>query len=59
MAAARKHGLAERNLAARWANYRALGYRKMIYTNTASVFGNVLSELTVAMGDSLKSRPCF
>ncbi len=47
-----EHGLAERNLAAMWANYRALGYRKMIYTNTASVSGNVLSELTEAMGDS-------
>ncbi len=35
-----------------WANYRALGYRKMIYTNTASVSGDVLSELTAAMGDS-------
>jgi hypothetical protein len=29
--------LAEQNLAAMWANYRALGYRRMIYTNTASV----------------------
>ena len=33
-----EHGLAERNLAAMWANYRALGYRRMVYTNTASVF---------------------
>jgi hypothetical protein len=53
-----EHGLAERSLAAMWANYRTLGYRKMIYTNTASVSGNVLSELTAAMGDSRKSRPC-
>ncbi len=35
-----------------WANYRALGYRRMIYTNTASVFEKVLSELTTAMSDS-------
>lgn len=44
--------LAEQNLAAMWANYRALGYRKMIYTNTASVFEKVISDLTAAMGDS-------
>ena len=43
--------LAEQNLAAMWANYRALGYRRMIYTNTASVFKKVISELTAAMGD--------
>lgn len=46
-----EHGLAAQNLAAIWANYRALGYRRMIYTNTASVSGKVLSELTTAMGD--------
>lgn len=46
-----EHGLAERNLAAIWANYRALGYRRMIYTNTASVFGTVIGALTAAMGD--------
>jgi hypothetical protein len=44
-----EHGLAEQNLAAMWANYRALGYRRMIYTNTASV--RVVDELTTAMGD--------
>ncbi|WP_433759027.1 AAA family ATPase [Nocardia sp. CA-135398] len=46
-----EHGLAERNLAAMWANYRALGYRRMVYTNTASVFEGVLGELVVAMGE--------
>jgi hypothetical protein len=46
-----EHGLAERNLAAIWANYRALGYRRMIYTNTASVLEEVISELTAAVGD--------
>lgn len=29
-----EHNLAQRNLAAIWANYRALGYGRMIYTNT-------------------------
>jgi hypothetical protein len=49
-----EHGLAERNLAAMWANYRALGYRRMIYINTASVFDDVLDQLTAAMGDRPK-----
>jgi hypothetical protein len=43
--------LAEQNLTAMWANYRALGYRRMIYTNTASVLEKVINELTAAMGD--------
>lgn len=47
-----EHGLAERNLAAMWANYRALGYRRMIYTNTASVFMEVIKRFTAAMGDA-------
>ncbi|MCM6773668.1 ATPase [Nocardia sp. CDC159] len=44
-------GLAERNLAAMWTNYRALGYRRLIYVNTASVIEDVIDELTAAMGD--------
>ncbi|QIS15514.1 hypothetical protein [Nocardia arthritidis] len=46
-----KYGLAERNLAAMWANYRELGYRRLIYTNTASVFADVTDQLAAAMGD--------
>lgn len=49
-----EHGLAERNLAAMWANYRALGYRRLIYTNTACLLPDVTSELTTAMGDGPK-----
>lgn len=45
------HGLAERNLAAMWSNYTALGYRCLIYINTASVLAEVTSRLTAAMGD--------
>ncbi|WP_211261415.1 hypothetical protein [Pseudonocardia acaciae] len=45
-----EHSLAERNLAAMWTNYRAIGYQRMIYTNTASV--RVVDELTTAMGDN-------
>jgi hypothetical protein len=44
-----EHGLAERNLAAMWANYRALGYRRLVYTNTVSV--RFAGDLTRAMGD--------
>jgi hypothetical protein len=45
-----EHHLAERNLAAVWSSYRELGYRRMIYTNTASV--RAVDSLTAAMGDS-------
>jgi hypothetical protein len=45
-----EHGLAERNLAAMWANYRDLGYRRLIYTNTVSV--RFVDALTTAMGDN-------
>ncbi len=44
-----EHQLAERNLAAVWANYRALGYRRLIYTNTVSVLA--ADALAAAMGD--------
>lgn len=44
-----EHQLAERNLAAMWHNYRALGYRRLVYTNTVSV--QYIAELTAAMGD--------
>jgi hypothetical protein len=47
-----EYSLAERNLAAIWANYRALGYRRMIYVNTASVLEDVANRLTAAMGDN-------
>lgn len=41
--------LAEQNLAAMWANYRRLGYRRLIYTNTVSVLET--GKLSAAMGD--------
>jgi hypothetical protein len=47
-----EHQLAEQNLTAMWGNYRALGYQRLIYTNTASVRPRVIRELTTAMGDS-------
>ena len=45
------HKLAEANLAAMWSNYRALGYIRLIYVNTASVLPHVIDSLTTAMGD--------
>lgn len=44
-----EHGLAEKNLAMLWGNYRHLGYHKLVFTNTVSVLQQ--EELTAAMGD--------
>lgn len=44
-----EHGLAEQNLAAIWQNYRVLGYRRLIYTNTVSVLQS--ADLARAVGD--------
>ncbi|OFJ52168.1 hypothetical protein BEL07_19000 [Mycolicibacterium grossiae] len=49
-----EHGLAERNLAAIWANYRALGYTRLIYTNTVSVLPTIMQALLQAMGGDLE-----
>jgi hypothetical protein len=48
-----EHELAERNLAAMWGNYRALGYTRLIYTNTVCVLPNVMDALLGAMGGDL------
>ncbi|RDV45677.1 adenylyl-sulfate kinase [Leifsonia sp. ku-ls] len=47
--------LAERNLAAMWRNYRALGYSRLIYTNTVSVLQ--LPALTAALGGEVRAVP--
>lgn len=44
--------LAEANLTAMWSNYRAHGYRRLIYVNTASVLPYVIDDLATAMGDN-------
>lgn len=44
-----EHGLAEKNLAVVWENYRQLGYRRLIYSNTVSV--RLMGQLAAAMGD--------
>lgn len=43
--------LAEANLAAMWSNYRAYGYERLIYVNTASVVARVINEKVTAMAD--------
>jgi len=45
--------LAERNLAAMWANYREIGYSRLIYTNTVSVLQ--IAELSAALGGEVRS----
>jgi hypothetical protein len=43
-------GFAAKNLAALWRNYRELGYRRLIYTNTNSVIST--DTLLPALGDN-------
>lgn len=45
--------LAELNLAAMWRNYRAAGYRRLIYTNTVSVLES--EKLVGALGGDVRS----
>lgn len=44
-----RSGIAFRNLSAIWANYRELGFRRLIYTNTVSVIE--AKSIADAMGD--------
>ncbi|MDG4864977.1 hypothetical protein P8605_43190, partial [Streptomyces sp. T-3] len=46
--------ITERNLAAVWANYAALGCRRLIYTNTASVLADASGLFTRALGDDVR-----
>jgi hypothetical protein len=50
-----EHGLAERNLSAMWANYQALGYNRLIYTNTVSVLPTVMDPLLQALGRDVEA----
>lgn len=44
-----EHGLAERNLEAIWRNYTSLGYRRLVYCNTAALRQDTQSLLMVAL----------
>lgn len=50
-------GITERNLAAIWSNYAALGYRRLVYTNTASVLPGSVAMVTRAMGPAVRAVP--
>ncbi|GAA4147176.1 adenylyl-sulfate kinase [Leifsonia shinshuensis] len=47
--------LAERNLAAVWRNYRAIGFSRLIFTNTVSVLQ--LPALVSALGGEVRAFP--
>ncbi len=44
-----EHGLAERNLAALWRNYRDLGYHRLVYENTAATRRDTQPGLAAAL----------
>jgi len=46
--------VAERNLAAVWANYAGLGYRRLVYTNTVSVLDEATGMWRRVMGDDVR-----
>ena len=46
--------LRERNLAAVWANFAALGHRRLIYTNTLSVLPEMAGMFERAMGPDVR-----
>ncbi|MGW1613583.1 AAA family ATPase [Streptomyces sp. NPDC002285] len=51
---AHRAGVTERNLAAVWGNYAALGYRRLVYTNTVSVLDEAAPMFRRAMGDGVR-----
>ncbi len=53
-APADRTGLVERNLAAVWANFAALGCRRLIYTNTLSVHPSMTPVFERALGGDVR-----
>ncbi|MFG1665680.1 AAA family ATPase [Streptomyces sp. Y7] len=51
---AHRAGITARNLAAVWANYAELGFRRLVYTNTASVLDAAAPMFRRAMGDGVR-----
>lgn len=47
-------GLVERNLTAVWSNIAALGYRRLVYTNTLSVMPSMTRTFERAMGADVR-----
>ncbi|QNS06007.1 DEAD/DEAH box helicase family protein [Streptomyces xanthii] len=50
----RRRRIAERNLAALWANYAELGYRRLVYTHTVSVLAEGEDMFRRVMGDEVR-----
>ncbi|MET7574393.1 hypothetical protein ABZT04_38840 [Streptomyces sp. NPDC005492] len=46
--------IGEANLTAVWGNYAALGYRRLVYTNTVSVLGEAAGQFRRAMGADVR-----
>ncbi|MEW1825695.1 hypothetical protein [Streptomyces sp. NPDC088196] len=46
--------IAEANLTAVWGNYAALGYRRLVYTNTVSVLDETAGQFRRAMGADVR-----
>ncbi|MEV5529395.1 hypothetical protein [Streptomyces prunicolor] len=46
--------IAEANLTAVWGNYAALGYRRLVYTNTVSVLDEAAGQFRRAMGADVR-----
>ncbi|QOV33639.1 hypothetical protein IM697_25945 [Streptomyces ferrugineus] len=51
---AHRADITARNLAAMWGNYAGLGYRRLVYTNTASVLDTSAPVFRAAMGDDVR-----
>ncbi|MEV8428602.1 hypothetical protein PGH47_03035 [Streptomyces sp. HUAS 31] len=51
---AHRSDITARNLAAVWANYTELGYRRLVYTNTTSVLDMAAPMFRRAMGDDVR-----
>jgi hypothetical protein len=49
-----RSAIVERNLTAVWANYRRLGYRRLVYTNTLSVLPSSEAMFRRAMGADVR-----
>ncbi|QUX29387.1 hypothetical protein KGD83_01955 [Nocardiopsis akebiae] len=49
-------GITERNVAAVWANYAALGHRRLVYTNTVSVLEEDMLRRAMGGGDIVVTR---
>ncbi len=49
-------GITERNVAAVWANYAALGHRRLVYTNTVSVLEERMLRRAMGSGDIAVTR---